>query len=157
MKWLPYQINRKSLYTNYRVNKFKNNISPFCSFCQHVQGATQQPELVSHLFYSCNFVLRLWTEVKGWLRTFNINIPLNKNIMLFGFHNQLSNSVPIFILLCVKYFIWKSKFQTQELSFSSFNIFLKSKIEDVKNACLYEEKELKFEPCVQMYNCLNLE
>lgn len=39
MKWLQYQINRNSLFTNYKVNKFKNQISPNCSLCSHVEGA----------------------------------------------------------------------------------------------------------------------
>ena len=30
MKFLQYQINRNSLFTNYRVNKFKNHKSPNC-------------------------------------------------------------------------------------------------------------------------------
>ena len=32
LRWFQYQINRNSLFTNYRINKFKNHISPLCSF-----------------------------------------------------------------------------------------------------------------------------
>ena len=38
LKFLQYQINRNSLYTNYRVNKFKNDISPYCTFCSGSQN-----------------------------------------------------------------------------------------------------------------------
>ena len=81
MKFIQYQINRNSLFTNYRVNKFKNHKSPNCqneevtlSFplfdtTDHLWSMTCEvhvtPELVSHLFYLSTFVLKLWTDVKG--------------------------------------------------------------------------------------------
>ena len=36
IKWLQYQIVRNSLFTNYKVNKIKPHISPFCTFCGHL-------------------------------------------------------------------------------------------------------------------------
>ena len=140
MKWLQFQINRNSLFTNVKVNKFKNHISPKCTFCQHVEGA-DHIELISHLFFDCDFSLKLWMDVKNWLGTLNIDIPLDRKVLLFGFHDQPSHSVPNFILLCVKYFIWKSNFQSQELFFVAFKKFLKFKLDDLKNAYLYDEKE----------------
>ena len=156
IKWLQFQINRNSLFTNYRVNKFKPNISPNCTFCSIGEGVTQtHPELVSHLFFDCDFVLKLWIEVKNWLRTINIDIPLDRKVLLFGCHDQLSNSVPNYILLCVKYFIWKSKFQSQELYLSAFQKYLKFKLDDLKNAYLYEQKEEKFDPFLIVYDCVS--
>ena len=77
MKFLQYQINLNSLFTNYRVNKFKNHISPNYTFCQY---EVTHPELVSHLFYQCTFVLKLWTDVKDWLSTANIDISLDSKV-----------------------------------------------------------------------------
>jgi hypothetical protein len=113
------------------------------------------PELVSHLFFDCDFVLKLWIEVKNWLRTINIDIPLDRKVLLFGCHDQLSNSVPNYILLCVKYFIWKSKFQSQELYLSAFQKYLKFKLDDLKNAYLYEQKEENFDPFLIVYDCVS--
>ena len=156
IKWLQFQINRNSLFTNYRVNKFKPNISPNCTFCSIGEGVTQtHPELVSHLFFDCDFVIKLWIEVKNWLRTINIDIPLDRKVLLFGCHDQLSNSVPNYILLCVKYFIWKSKFQSQELYLSAFQKYLKFKLDDLKNAYLYEQKEEMFDPFLIVYDCVS--
>ena len=51
LRWFQYQINRNCLFTNYRVNKFKNHISPLCNFCSHLAGVPHHNELVSHLFF----------------------------------------------------------------------------------------------------------
>ena len=48
LKWLQYQINRKSLQTNYIVSHFKPNVSPLCTFCN------QEDEIISHLFEIIN-------------------------------------------------------------------------------------------------------
>ena len=154
MKYLQFQINRNSLFTNYKVNKFKNHISPNCTFCE-LAGVDQPAlELVSHVFYTCEFVLNIWVEVKNWLRLLNIDLPLDKNVLIFGCQDQGSNSVLNYVILCVKYFIWKTKLQCQQLSFRALQSFLKNKIEDLKNACLYEDKEFMFNPFIVLYDSL---
>ena len=117
MKWLQYPINRNCLFTNYKVNKFKPNNSPFCSFCSQLEGVSNL-ELISHLLFECDCTLQLWQVTKNWLQTFNKKIPLNINLILFGIHNQPRTSVENFVILCVKYFICKTKFQTAELYFT---------------------------------------
>ena len=92
--------------------------------------------------------------VKGWLSTVNIEIPLDIKVLLFGLLDQQSNSVTNFIILSVKYYIWKTKHQNQELSLLAFKSFLKYKIENVKNAYIYEGKEYRFEPFVNVYDNL---
>ena len=59
-----------------------------------------------------------------------------------------------YILLVVKYFIWKSKFQTAELNFLAFQMYLKYKLEDIKNAYIYQEKDEYFEPWTVIYDFL---
>ena len=156
MKYLQFQINRNSLYTNYRVNKFKNHISPFCTFCLGTNDMNPSLELISHLFYDCDISLNLWNDIKNWLRDQDIDIPLNRKTILFGIHEQSINSVPNYIILCVKYFIWKSKFKSQELFLRPFQQFLLSKLDDLKNAYLYEEKGQKFEPWTTIYDDLSI-
>ena len=127
MKFLQFQINRNSLFTNYKVNKFKNNISPFCSFCTGTNGNNQPHfERISHLFYECHLVFKLWEDVVNWIRTFNFEIPLEKKKIIFGIQEQKISSVPNYLILCVKYFIWKSKFQGQHPTLNSFKIYLKN-------------------------------
>ena len=154
LRWFQYQINRNSLFTNYRVNKFKNHISPLCSFCSHLVGAPQSNELISHIFFECDFVLQLWQQVRGWLGGFNIGLELNRTILLFGIHSENSQSIKNFIILTVKYYIWRSKFQNIALTLNGYQDFLKNKLDDHKNACFYQGKEIYFEPWIVIYNCL---
>ena len=129
-KWLQYQINRHSLFTNHRVNKFKPNISPQCSYCRNSE------ELISHLFFNCNFTLDFWTKVRQWLQTFQINIPLDVRTMIFGHLGTLSEtSITNYVILAAKEYIWKTKFQENPvLNFNCFKNLFKYKLEDLKNA-----------------------
>ena len=94
-------------------------------------------------------------DVKNWLATLNVCIPLDRKILLFGFHDQSSGSVKNYIILCVKYFIWKAKFQSGELCFLAFQQYLKFKLEDLQNAYLFEGKDHKFVPWMLIYDCLS--
>ena len=58
--------------------------------------------------------------------------------------------------MCVEYFIWKSKFKSQTLLLRPFQHFLFSKLDDLKNAYLYEEKDQKFEPWAVIYDHLSM-
>ena len=152
MKYLQYQINRNSLFTNYKVNKFKRNISPHCSFCTGAEGVTETHlEIVSHLFYDCILVINLWQEVRNWISAFNFEIPLDRKKLIFGIQDQPISSIPNSIILCVKYFVWKTKFQEQRPIFISFKKYLKLKLDDLKNACLFENNDSKFEPWINIY------
>ena len=76
-------------------------------------------------------------------------------VLLFGHQEQSCNSALNYIILCVKYFIWKTKIQIQPLSFLALQRFLKNKIQDLKDAFLYEDKLYKFEPFLILYNNLS--
>ena len=113
IKWLQFQINRNCLFTNYKVNKFKPHISPDCSYCSH-QENNANSELVSHLFWGCDFVLKFWQEIKEWLATLDTCLPLDRTILLFGILDQQSSSIVNYIILCGKNFIWRNKFTSKE-------------------------------------------
>ena len=154
LKYLQFQIIRNNLFTNYRVNKLKNDVPPYCNFCYGPQNLDPPLEKVSHLFYDCNVSLNLWIEIKNWLMGQNFDFPLNREVILFGFHDQPADSVTNFNILCGKYFIWKSKFKSQELHTRSYLQFLRGKLDDLKNAYLYVDKTQKFEPFVPLYESL---
>ena len=154
LRWFQYQINRNSLFTNYRVNKFKNHISPLCIFCSHFAGVPHHNELVSHLFFECDFVLALWQQVRGWLETLDIGLELNRAQLLFGIHVENSQSVKNFIIITVKHYIWKTKFQSTALSLNEYQNFLKIKLDDIKNAYIYQGKGINFDNWSVIYNYL---
>ena len=154
IKYLQYQINRNSLFTNYRVSKFQQHISPSCTFCLQAGNLVAPSELISHLFFDCDHALNLWQATINWLKTLNVNIPLDRKALLFGLNDQASTTVNNYLILYVKYFIWKSKFQTKQLTFTALKTFLKNKVEDLKMAYFYEDKECYFEPWLLIYTSL---
>ena len=145
MKYLQYQINRNSLYTNYRVSKFKPNVSPSCIFCLSNNVPNPPPELISHIFFDCSYTNNLWREIRNWLRELDIEITLEKKYIIFGNQEEAFSSYFNYIVLCAKYFVWKSKFKSQELYLRGFQYFLRGKLEDLKNAYLLEGKDHMFE------------
>ena len=154
MKWFQFQLNRNSLFTNYKVNKFKPQISKYCSYCSHIEGFSHL-EVVSHLFFDCDFVLKLWQEKKTWLATLNINIPLDRNKLIFGIHDEAIFSPTNYVILCTKYFIWRTKFLSKDLSLGLFHRYLFAKLNDQRNAFIYSGKMHQFNQMNVIYNCLS--
>ena len=107
------------------------------------------------MFWDCDFVLKLWQDVKSWLATLNLNLPLDRTKLLFGIHDQASNSVLNYVILNVKVFIWKTKFQSKDLSLPIFQQFFKSKLDDLKEAYIYVDKENKFVQWNNVFVCLS--
>ena len=123
-------------------------------FCSHLENFPKF-ELVSHLFYECDFVLNLWQSIKLWLATLDIMIPLDRTKLLFGLVTEPSNSVVNFTILCCKSFIWRSKFSTKDLSLGSFQKYLFHKLTDLKNVYQMIGKEHKFEIWNNIYDNLS--
>ena len=113
------------------------------------------PELISHLFFDCLYTNNFWKEVINWLRDLNIEITLGKKNIIFGCHEEAFSSHFNYIVLCGKYFIWKSKFKSQELYLKGFQYFLRGKLDDLKNAYLLEGKDHKFEQWDILFNYLS--
>ena len=155
MKYLQFQINRNSLYTNYKVNKFKPHISPICTYCIANNNQDNNTELISHLFYNCVYVMELWQQIKDWLSTLNLVLPLEKNKILFGVFEESSNSSINYIILCTKYFIWRSKFTNINLSLSIFQKYLFLKLNELKEAFNYRGKNSEFDQFAHIYACLS--
>ena len=100
LKWMQYQIVRNSQFTNIRVNKFKPNVSPLCSYCK------QELEKISHLYFHCPFVLAFWVEIQSWLNSFSVNFPLSVNCILFGYKKESYDSKINYTILTAKSYIW---------------------------------------------------
>ena len=117
LKWLQYQIQRNSLYTNYRVHKYNTQVSPYCTFCLQESETCTNFESISHLFYGCKFVVKLWEAVGNWLKPFGVTISLDIKSLLFGCHDQPVTSISNYVILTVKYYVWISKYKNNELNF----------------------------------------
>ena len=154
MKWLQFQINRNSVFTNYKIHKFNRQVAPTCTFCIQGQPDTPNLELVSHLFVNCDAVNGLWTGIRDWLCSLGFNLPIDKTVILFGWHDQPFTSVINYIILTVKYYIWVSRLQNQILNLKAYKKYLFSKLDELKNACIYEKKEFKFDQWLVLYNSM---
>ena len=157
LKYLQFQINRNSLYTNYKVNKFKPYISPSCSYCSIDPEATiLESELVSHLFWSCVHVRGFWQVLHDWLATLDTHLPLEKLKILFGLHEEPASSVLNFIILNAKQFIWRTKFGTKTLDISRFQKYLYSKLTDLRNALMFRETLYEFDIWNNIFDCMSV-
>ena len=148
-KWMQFQIVRNCQYTNYRVNKFKPNVSPLCSYCK------EDIELISHLYFKCPIVLNFWKEVKICLSGAGVELSLSENSVLFGDKKKPPNSLVNIIILWAKHYIWTNKFKNTHLSILSFKFVLFKRIEEFKELCeINEEYKNEFHEWVPIYNYL---
>ena len=144
MKWLQFQINRNSLFTNVKVCKFDSSVSALCCFCSDLDPPGNHRETISHLFYDCDIVLTLLLDVRAWLETCETFLPLDRNKILFGLHTDSANSVINYVILSLKYFIWVKKQQSQTPTLTTFKPFLKCKLDDLKDTYNYQNKDNLF-------------
>ena len=149
LKWLQFQINRNSLFTNVKVNKFKQHISPLCSLCG------ENPEQISHLFYHCSRATQLLKSLQEWLASFNVDFQFNVTQILFLKLDEHPLSITNFTILCFKYFIWKVKFSNGEVILPLFLQFFFSKLKDLKEAMIYRNRMYDFDRWNSIFDHLN--
>ena len=154
IKWMQYQIVRNSLFTNYKVHKFKPHISPLCTLCSDVENPPHN-ELVSHIFWDCLVTQQFWQGLTRWLGTLGVQIIFDRKIVLFGIHDKCINAKENFIILVSKYFIWKAKFTNKDLSLDLFKKYLFNKIDDLKNALTYADNDNQFNQWHDIYYYLS--
>ena len=90
----------------------------------------------------------------GRLINFNLQIYPDRKVLLFGIVDQSSSSVENFVILTTKYYIWITRCQNGDLNCIAYKKFLKSKLEDLKNACIFEDKSCNFEKWLTVYDSL---
>ena len=148
LKWLQYQIVRNCLYTNYKVHKFKPNVSPLCSYC------LEDVETVSHLYFRCRKTQSFWEEVKLFLKEVDIAVPLLESSILFGIHSEKPDSLANILILWVKSFIWNNKFKNSNLALDIFKLKVKQRLDQLKEALSYRGKEEEFNRWQPIFNIL---
>ena len=127
LKWLQSQMQRGCLKTNNTVHHIKPNVSPLCHYCR------ENNERILHLFFNCPIVNQFWENLQINLLAKMIFIPISRNAILFGIHDEKPNSISNYILLVAKQYIWITKFKSPptNLSVQGFLNILKSKIRDL--------------------------
>ena len=151
LKDFQFKLNNKILASKsflLRINKIDNNL---CSYCGN------NPETLMHLFVDCQKVKAFWRALRLWLqRHANLKIDiLNHKNLIFSWHkeNSLSNN----LLVVAKYYIYKTKFTSRQLSMAGFKQLLKRKFENEKYTAKINNKYVNFlSKWSALYNQLNI-
>ena len=149
LKWMQYQIVRNSLYTNYRVSKFNNSVSPMCTFCQSSE------EKISHLYFHCHRVQLFLDKVRRCLHTFDFRVPTDITQLIFGITSESPNSQNNYLVLLIKQYIWKSRFgHNGYLSLGIFKEFLKGKLSEIKEVYNFYNENISFNKWLILFSDL---
>ena len=118
------QINRYVLPTNYSVSWYRQDQTPWCSFCPE----NTHWERLENLLWKCPRVQVFWTEANNILRIFLPGCNIGAKEAIFG--DQISNYFSVFntFLTWSRWFIWSNKFSSKRLDFISYSDFLSNEI-----------------------------
>lgn len=109
IKEISFKLIHKFYPTKQYLSKFMAEINVNCTFCQ------EQPETVSHLFWSCKFTCKFWKDFHKFITDFVLpNLQLYYKDVIFGYYNfkDKDNDAFFFInlvLFLAKFHIHKSK------------------------------------------------
>lgn len=88
------------------------------------------------------------------MASLEIHYSFSKNQVIFGNLEENSDSVINFIILCLKNYIWKSKFTGYGLSLRNFQYLLLSKHESLRETLKYINDESLFDKWSNIFNHL---
>ena len=127
-KYLQIQINNHVLPTNYSVSKYNPLIDPRCSFCGN------EPEKLSHLFYDCQLVRNLYSQIQNFLIDALCPMAFTKRYCLLGYHQLNGKSRENMILSLSRCYIWKQKAKKDQISLLTWKTYLKHHLELIKES-----------------------
>ena len=121
--WLQYRIIKRILGTNYYLKKTKISDSDLCRNCN------KEIETLVHLFYDCNKVSILWSNIRHWIESkTNITLHWDKMMYTVGYSLCDANFYPLnFILMIVRQYIFKCALKQRELNIYQIQIIVKEK------------------------------
>ena len=141
LKWIVYQVNRGSQFSNLRVNKFIPSVSKDCTFCT-LEGTQPPvpPETLEHLYFGCNSTHNFWNPTLAWFSASDCHIDFDRSTLLFGTPKHPPSSKENYLIQISKSFLWKMRCQKKLPSLLIFRKYLKFKIELLKNCLEFEKK-----------------
>ena len=104
-----------------------------CDFCG------ENIETIEHLFWECKYIQPIWNQLTSFLGQQQLNVKLSFLNVSFGTNTLKSidgNNIVNFILILMKYFIFKMKYRKQIQNFNCFIHSLKLKIQIEKEIAL---------------------
>lgn len=96
LRWFQYQLLHRGIPTNnclYTVKVVSSNLCPFCVICT---------ESIQHLFFYCNFSLRIWKYYQYVFKRAGFHTDL-KDISVVLFEENCAREVNIILILLKRY------------------------------------------------------
>ena len=118
----------------YRINKADDNVCSFCNQCS---------ETILHLFYYCEKVNVFWADLKTWLEK-QANITLQLTIKNVLFSKQAHNILVNYLLLLAKYYIYRTKFFSNQISIENYLVYVRRKFQNEKYIAKLHNKQDAF-------------
>lgn len=112
--------------------------SPVCTFCG------SETEDIIHLLWSCEKVQVLLHEVNQFLAASSIHIDFNKTYFILGPYDKNDISTA-YVLLYIKFFIYRCKCQKSSLSLPALISYLKFMVKVLKQVYKNENKMSEYE------------
>ena len=109
--YLQYRLVHRILTTNVTRNIYDKQISPLCTFCEKVN------ETYKHLFYECEYVMKLWLKLSKWLDYFcYIQFVPDYYEIIFNRYKDAFKALVNTVILITKQYIYAAKCQKNKLS-----------------------------------------
>ena len=145
-----YKFIHRLTTTNTMLFRYKLSNSNLCDFCG------SNIETFHHLFWECTIVQNLWSELHSFLLSINIEFSYNKETVFFGeLKNNINGNVINFIIILMKYYIFKMKYQKQKPTLDVFKNFLMLRIQIEEEIGLSNDKlELQKQKWNKLSNAL---
>jgi len=142
MRWFQWKILYRIIPTNRFLFQCKLSDSSLCSFCN------QTEETISHLFWDCPIVQRIWFDLLNWMKSHFPHcdrMDLCQELVILGCkQNIVTDRVFDLCILLGKYSIFVSKIQGVTPKFKMFIRFIKNRYCDEKYMYANSNKAVKF-------------
>ena len=104
LRYFQYRILTQTLTTNVLRNKWCNEVSPKCSFCQ------MSLETVVHMLVNCPVASKIWKALTKWIRHFmNIEIKLTPALIILNNYQGKDKQLINTFIIVVKQHIYASR------------------------------------------------
>ena len=120
-----FKIFHKAICTNKFLHKIGRNDSPLCHFCK------KNDESLIHLFCECDVVTPFWDHLSDFIESkTGESLQFSNYQKMFGLDIEDSDhkNAINFVILCLKFYIHRCKFQNVCPSFQAYKNLVKIKI-----------------------------
>lgn len=120
-----FKVFHKTICTNKFLNKIGRYDSPLCFFCNKVD------ETLDHLFCNCDNIISLWDQLQMLIEIKTGDEFIFSNFQkMFGVQMEDSEHYEAinFLILCLKFYIYRCKFQKINPNFQAYKNLVKVKL-----------------------------